>query len=114
MDNAGHKKRITITISDEELAIARASGETVSGYIGRLIREAGDRDTLHLPLPDGLGRLLESSGVLDDASRARLFDHLVQVVVRHVDETLLNSRAKLMAITDEAIMAASKSRQDGQ
>ena len=114
MDNGGLKKRITITISDEELAAARASGETVSGYIGRLIREAGDRDTLHLPLPDGLGRLLESSGVLSGPSRERLNDHLVQVVVRHVDDTLLDSRAKLMAITDEAIMAASKSRQGNQ
>lgn len=114
MESTGHKKRITITISDEELAAARASGETVSGYIGRLIREAGDRDTLHLPLPDGLGRLLESSGVLSDAGRQRLFDHLVQVVVRHVDDTLLDSRAKLMAITDEAILAASKARQSNQ
>jgi len=109
-----NKKRITITISDEELAIARDSGESVSGYIGRLIRADAQGDVLSVPLPDGLHRILMSSGLMDGSARTRLFDDLVKVVVKHIDSTLLDSRAKLMAISGDAILAhKAKQRQPG-
>lgn len=100
------KQRITITIGDEELALAKSSGEPVSSYIQRLIREDCEPDTLRVPLPPGLGALMESSGVLRDAARVRLCEALHKVMVEHVDSTLLDSRARLMAITDDAIAAA--------
>ena len=40
---AGKKQRITITIGDDELTLAKASGEPVSSYIQRLIREDSDK-----------------------------------------------------------------------
>ncbi len=100
------KQRITITIGDDELVMAKSSGEPVSSYIQRLIREDSQPDVLRVPLPEGLGALMESSGVLRDRARGRLFDALHKVMVEHVDATLLDSRAKLMAITDDAIAAA--------
>ncbi len=100
------KQRITITIGDEELTLAKSSGEPVSSYIQRLIREDSQPDVLRVPLPPGLGALMESSGVLRDAARKKLHDALHRVMVEHVDSTLLDSRAKLMAITDDAIAAA--------
>jgi hypothetical protein len=102
----GKKQRITITIGDDELTMAKASGEPVSSYIQRLIREDAQADVLRVPLPPGLGALMESSGVLREGARGRLYDSLHKVMVSHVDSTLLDSRAKLMAISDDAIAAA--------
>lgn len=102
----GKKQRITITIGDDELVLAKASGEPVSSYIQRLIREDSQPDTLTLPLKPGLGALMESSGVLREPARTRLHDALHRVIVEQIDTTLLDSRAKLMAITDDAIAAA--------
>jgi hypothetical protein len=102
----GKKQRITITIGDEELALAKASGEPVSSYIQRLIREDSQPDILRVPLRPGLGALMESSGVLRDGARARLYEALHTVMVQQVDATLLDSRARLMAITDDAIAMA--------
>ncbi len=104
--NGGKKQRITITIGDDELTLAKASGEPVSSYIQRLIREDSEADVLRVPLPEGLGALMESSGVMRPGARERLFDALHKVMVSHVDSTLLDSRAKLMAISDDAIAAA--------
>lgn len=107
MDLANSKKqRITITIGDEELALAKTVGEPVSSYIQRLIREDAQPDVLRVPLPPGLGSLMESSGVLRDGARDRLYEALHRVMVEHVDSTLLDSRARLLAITDDAIAAA--------
>jgi hypothetical protein len=103
---SGKKQRITITIGDEELSLAKASGEPVSSYIQRLIREDAESDAMRVPLPPGLGGLMESSGVLREGARQRLHEALHQVIVSHIDSTLMDSRAKLMAISDDAIAAA--------
>lgn len=102
----GKKQRITITIGDEELLLAKASGEPTSSYIQRLIREDSQPDTLRLPLKPGVGALMESAGVLREPALSRLHDALHRVIVEQIDATLLDSRAKLMAITDDAIAAA--------
>lgn len=59
------KKRINITIGPAELARARQSGETVSGYISRLIRKDGSAGGLWIQLAPEVEEILHGSGVLE-------------------------------------------------
>lgn len=98
MADNGHKKRVNITIGDSELALAKASGETVSGYISRLIREDNDGPSLRVPIPGGVADVLRNSGVLDGPRGAQLRQEVAALVLRHADEALLDSRQRIKAV----------------
>jgi hypothetical protein len=64
VSDQGNTKRVDITIGDHELGFARVRGETVSGYIGRLIRADNAGGSMRVPMPDPIAKALDQSGVL--------------------------------------------------
>ncbi len=98
MTDSSNKKRVNITIGDHELSLAKASGETVSGYISRLIREDNDAASLRVPIPTNLVPVLDQSGVLKGERGAALRADVAAVILRHADEALLDSRQRIKAV----------------
>jgi len=92
------KVRINITIGEQELALARDSGESVSGYIRRLIREDNEGQALRLPVPPELMRILRGSGVLEGPRYQLLLQELTAVIAEHADRALMASRESLKAV----------------
>ncbi len=92
------KVRINITIGEQELALARASGESVSGYIRRLIREDNEGQGLMLPIAPELLRILRGSGVLEGPRYQLLMRDLTEVIADHADRALMASRESLKAV----------------
>lgn len=91
-------KRINITIDEGELDLARNSGETVSGYIRRLIRQDNRPGLVKLEVPPELYTVLDRSGVLHDLSSPELQTRILRVLVDYADEALQNSRQRLKAV----------------
>jgi uncharacterized protein (DUF1501 family) len=92
------KVRINITIGETELELARASGESVSAYIRRLIVEDADGHFIKIPVPTPLYAILSSSGVLEGARASMLMQDLTQVLADHADAALMASRESLKAV----------------
>jgi hypothetical protein len=95
--DSSNKRRVNISIGDAELAMAKASGETVSGYITRLIRE-DNGGGLRVPLPDEVSAVLHQSGVLDGPRAPYLRSEIAALILRHADEALLDSRNRIKAV----------------
>lgn len=96
--SADPKLRINITIGETELALARRTGESVSGYIRRLVQEDNEGIFLKIPVSPDLHRILHSSGVLEGARRELLLRALTQVLADHADSALMASRESLKAV----------------
>ena len=92
------KVRINITIGEQELQLARDSGESVSGYIRRLIREDNEGQALKLPVAPELMRILRGSGVLEGPRYELLVRELTGVIADHADRALMASRESLRAV----------------
>ncbi len=92
-------KRINITIEEAELASAQASGETVSGYIRRLIREEADPCIIKLEITPQLADALDRSGMLEHLKSPALKARVAQTLVEWADEELLRSRERIKAIS---------------
>lgn len=101
MSGQDGKKRINITIGPAELARARQSGETVSGYIGRLIREDADAGGLRVELTAEVEEILHGSGVLDGPRRAQLMADVTALILRHADQALSDSRYRIQALMED-------------
>jgi hypothetical protein len=99
-----NKRRVNITIGDAELAMAKASGESVSGYITRLIREDNDGAALRVPMPDAVAMVLRQSGVMEGPRAGILRAEVAALVLRHADEALLDSRQRIKAVLIDMTM----------
>ena len=88
---------MNIGVGDAELAMAKASGETVSGYISRLNRE-DSAGGLRVPSPDEVSAVLHQSGVLDGSRAPFLRSEIAALILRHADEALLDSRNRIKAV----------------
>ncbi|GEM_PF-3537719 len=98
MNDSSHKKRVNITIGDTELSLAKASGESVSGYISRLIREDNDGASLRVPIPSEVATVLDQSGVLSGPRGAQLRGEIAALILQHADAALLDSRQRIKAV----------------
>jgi len=98
VSDPGNKRRVNITIGDVELGLAKASGETVSGYISRLIREDNDTSSIRVPIPEEVVAVLNHSGVLDGPRGPFVRAEIASVILRHADEALLDSRERIKAV----------------
>ena len=92
------KVRINITIGEEELQMARESGESVSGYIRRLIREDAGGAYVKVPMPPAIHRIVAASGVLEGDRAQLLLQALTRVLAEHADAALMASRESLKAV----------------
>jgi len=92
-------KRINITIEEAELTAAQASGESVSGYIRRLIREDAEPSLIKLRIEPKLADALDRSGMLKDLDSPNLRGRISNAIVTWADEELLRSRDRIRAIS---------------
>ena len=92
-------KRINITIDESELAAAQASGESVSGYIRRLIREDAEPTIIKLGIEPNLADALGRSGMLKNLESPVLRARISNAIVAWADEELLRSRERIRAIS---------------
>jgi hypothetical protein len=98
VSDSGNKRRVNITIGDHELGLAKASGETVSGYISRLIREDNETSSIRVPIPEQVVGVLAHSGVLDGHRGPYLRAEIANIILRHADDALLDSRQRIKAV----------------
>jgi hypothetical protein len=92
-------KRINITIDESELTAAQASGESVSGYIRRLIREDAEPTLIKLQIEPKLAEALGRSGMLKDLQSVALRGRISSTIVAWADEELLRSHERIRAIS---------------